>query len=44
MVPIREFDAPQDAHTLSNVVALCRSCHLQVVHGTLSLSEIRSGS
>lgn len=25
--PVREFDDPSDAHTLENLVTLCRSCH-----------------
>jgi len=28
--PVREFDDPADAHTLDNVVCLCRSCHRHV--------------
>ncbi|MFC4407091.1 HNH endonuclease [Haloarchaeobius iranensis] len=27
IVPVREFDDPQDAHTIENVICLCRSCH-----------------
>ncbi|WP_435195600.1 HNH endonuclease [Natronomonas sp. EA1] len=27
LTPIREFDNPQNAHTLENVISLCRSCH-----------------
>lgn len=28
--PVREFEDPTDAHTLSNVICLCRSCHISV--------------
>lgn len=28
--PVRTFDDAQDAHTLDNVVCLCRSCHREV--------------
>lgn len=27
VIPVRKFDDPQNAHTLDNVVCLCRSCH-----------------
>lgn len=27
ITPVREFDDPQLAHTLDNVICLCRSCH-----------------
>lgn len=33
--PVREFGDPQDAHTLSNVVTLCRSCHRKVESGSI---------
>jgi hypothetical protein len=38
---VREFDDPQDAHELSNVVCLCRQCHGFVEHGTIATSEVR---
>lgn len=28
--PVREFEDPSDAHTLLNVICLCRSCHIQI--------------
>ena len=27
ITPVRDFEDPQDAHRLDNVVCLCRSCH-----------------
>lgn len=30
---VRDFGHPQDAHTLDNVIALCRSCHRRVESG-----------
>jgi predicted HNH restriction endonuclease len=27
ITPVRDFDEPQNAHTLDNVICLCRSCH-----------------
>lgn len=29
LVPVREFEQTSDAHTLSNVKCLCRSCHIE---------------
>jgi len=37
--PVRNFDDPQDAHTLDNVVCLCRSCHRYAEIGEISRSE-----
>jgi 5-methylcytosine-specific restriction endonuclease McrA/plasmid maintenance system antidote protein VapI len=28
--PVREFDSPEKAHSLDNLVALCRSCHRKI--------------
>jgi 5-methylcytosine-specific restriction endonuclease McrA len=35
--PVRSFDIPEDAHSLDNVVTLCRSCHRNVEEGTIDL-------
>lgn len=35
--PVRSFDNPEDAHSLDNVVTLCRSCHRNVEEGTINL-------
>lgn len=35
--PVRDFDDPEEAHTLENVVTLCRSCHQLVENGRLDL-------
>lgn len=37
--PVREFDDPQDAHTLQNVVTLCRSCHRNVEEGNTEVPQ-----
>lgn len=34
---VRDFDRRQDAHTLDNVITLCRSCHRNVEAGTIEL-------
>jgi 5-methylcytosine-specific restriction endonuclease McrA len=34
---VRDFENPTDAHTLDNVVCLCRSCHRRVEEGVLEL-------
>lgn len=43
ITPVREFNDPQSAHTLDNVVCLCRSCHryaeLELVDGLSSSDE-----
>ncbi|MFP8955642.1 HNH endonuclease [Natrialbaceae archaeon A-CW3] len=41
ITPVRQFDDPAEAHTLENVVSLCRSCHRLAEEGTL---EVRSDS
>jgi len=33
LTPVREFEEPQEAHVIENVVALCRSCHASVENG-----------
>lgn len=42
--PVRKFDDPNDAHTLDNVVCLCRSCHMGVDHGNKELPKDLSTS
>ncbi|MFC4544591.1 HNH endonuclease [Halosolutus amylolyticus] len=39
LTPVREFDRPAEAHTLANVITLCRPCHRRVEAG-----EIRAPS
>jgi ribosomal protein S14 len=34
---VRDFDDPDDAHRLDNVITLCRSCHQRVENGSLNL-------
>ncbi|WP_380677465.1 HNH endonuclease [Salinigranum sp. GCM10025319] len=33
VTPVREFENPEEAHSLANVVSLCRSCHRIVEEG-----------
>ena len=37
--PIRTFDDPQDAHTLDNVITLCRKCHRNVETDNLNCPD-----
>jgi hypothetical protein len=39
ITPVREFDDPQDAHKLSNVVSLCPSCHGLAEHGSIPIEK-----
>ncbi len=49
IIPVREFDEDptatlRDAHELDNLVLLCRSCHMQVEHGDVTVeNESRDG-
>ena len=36
LTPVREFEDPQRAHTLDNVITLCRSCHRHVEERNIS--------
>lgn len=35
--PVRTFDNPQEAHSVNNLISLCKSCHMQVEHGNMEL-------
>lgn len=37
--PVRAFDEPQDAHELSNMISLCRSCHRLAESGTIEVAS-----
>lgn len=37
---VRDFEKPQSAHTLDNVISLCRSCHRNVEEGNVPTPEI----
>ncbi|MFU8870248.1 HNH endonuclease, partial [Natronococcus sp.] len=39
--PVRSFENAEDAHTLDNVVTLCRSCHRRVEAGSISAPSRR---
>lgn len=39
IVPVRSFDSPEEAHTLDNVVCLCRSCHRSVEEGSVRVPD-----
>ncbi|WP_226012482.1 HNH endonuclease [Halomicrobium salinisoli] len=41
ITPVREFDDPQEAHTLDNLVALCPKCHSNAEWGNIPDSDIR---
>lgn len=40
--PIREFEDSQEAHSLGNVICLCRSCHRNAEEGNISISNSTS--
>lgn len=35
IIPVRKFEDPSNAHTLDNVVCLCRGCHRKIEVGTV---------
>lgn len=37
--PVRSFDRPEAAHTLENVITLCRSCHRHAEEGAITVSS-----
>lgn len=39
ITPVREFQDPQDAHDLDNVICLCRSCHRNAEEGDINVSR-----
>lgn len=39
IIPIREFDEPEEANTMSNLVLLCRPCHMKVEHGNTEVPK-----
>lgn len=38
--PVRTFDDPQEAHVLTNLVSLCKSCHTRVEAGSIPVPDI----
>lgn len=43
ITPMRAFENAQDAHTMENLVALCRSCHHEVEDGRIDISVTLPG-
>jgi 5-methylcytosine-specific restriction endonuclease McrA len=43
ITPVREFDQPSKAHTLQNVISLCRPCHRRAEAGEIEVTEIAVG-
>lgn len=41
ITPVSAFEDPQEAHSLDNVVALCRSCHRYAEYGEIPAEELR---
>jgi len=39
IVPVRSFDEPENANTLDNLTALCRTCHVAVENGDVETPE-----
>lgn len=37
LVPVREFEDPQDAHQVGNLISLCRSCHRKAEYGSIQV-------
>lgn len=37
IIPIREFEQASEAHSLQNVISLCRKCHMNVEYGNTEL-------
>ena len=41
LTPVREFEQPENAHTLDNVITLCRSCHRRAEEGKIEITSQR---
>lgn len=44
IIPVREFENPQRAHTLDNLISLCRSCHRLAEIGSIDVSPSRTNN
>lgn len=33
--PVRDFDEPQEAHEMTNLITLCKRCHTSAEWGTI---------
>lgn len=40
IIPIREYDEPEEANVMENLVSLCRSCHMKVEWGDATINEV----
>lgn len=43
ITPAREFDDPDDAHEVENLIPLCDSCHHEAESGRLNVEKLRNG-
>lgn len=39
ITPVRSFDDPNEAHSRTNMIQLCQSCHVKAEHGYVELPE-----
>ncbi|WP_306438828.1 HNH endonuclease [Natronococcus pandeyae] len=44
ITPVREFENPQRAHTVDNLISLCRSCHRLAEIGSIDVSPSRTNN
>jgi 5-methylcytosine-specific restriction endonuclease McrA len=39
--PVREFDEIEEAHSMGNVISLCRVCHVNADHGNIDREKLK---
>jgi predicted HNH restriction endonuclease len=41
IIPVREFEIPEEANTMDNLILLCRGCHVEIENGRMECPKPR---